>query len=451
MTDQTNYQSPFHKSAPNNNLHNNSNNNSQNNKPPNQKYDACFVFEVDKSTSTKSLSARADEVAKKLIPAIGLENMIFYRSIDKGEIILLIRLSEERAAYFADLKNYKFLTNEDKLRERAQLGWPADPIKHSPLISPLPIDMTERPDITRFRPFEDIYLTYEMKQELQVLYRKDPHNETSIFTSTMRLKILYKLLTEPEDSGGLDLKFTKLTTKGPNSEEPVCMAVYALHDPPALAELRNMLSSSRYPWSYNFNMLKDYLGEKSALYYKFVGHYAFWLTGPAVVGLGFEIGVIVTQKTGNASIPFYSLLIVLWGVYMLEYWKRLEKYTALEWGTLGFEAVENVRAEFTDYERVDLTGQQVLYFSPDKKRWRVSISFMIIIILCVVVVGTVALIYIIRGALARSNSTGSQSSAVVASVLNAIQIQVYGLIYSFMAERLNDRENHKTDTQYEDR
>jgi hypothetical protein len=438
--------------------HQNNNNNPTTTtaKLPSKKYDACFVFEIDtaitttESTSPPLFSPQAEEIIRKLIVALGLDNMIFYKSVDQGEIILLISLSEERAAYLSDLKNYKLLTNEDKLRERAQLGWPADSIKHSPVINPLQIDMTERPDITVFRPFQEIYLQYKMENEFQNLYKLDPYND-SVFSSTMRLKILHKLLVEPEDAGGLDLKFTKLTAKGPNGEKPVAMAIFALHNPPALAELKNMLSSSRYPWSYNYTMLKDYLGEKSALYYKFVGHYAFWLTGPAIVGLGFEIGVIVTQKTGNASIPFYSLLVVLWGVFMLEYWKREEKFTALAWGTLGFEDVENIRAEFTDYEKVDLTGEQVLYFSPDKKRVRVSISFLIIIILCIVVVGTVALIYIIRGALARENASAASASAVVASVLNAIQIQVYGSVYNFMAQRLTDRENHKTDTQYEDR
>ena len=40
-------------------------------------------------------------------------------------------------------------------------------------------------------------------------------------------------------------------------------------------------------------------------------------TPTAVVGLGFEIGVAASGIIGNPSIPFYSLFIVLWGVFML--------------------------------------------------------------------------------------------------------------------------------------
>ena len=37
----------------------------------------------------------------------------------------------------------------------------------------------------------------------------------------------------------------------------------------------------------------------------------------------------------------------------------------------------------------------------------------------------------------------------IASIINALQIQIMNLVYMTMARKLNDWENHKTDTGYE--
>ena len=42
------------------------------------------------------------------------------------------------------------------------------------------------------------------------------------------------------------------------------------------------------------------------------------------------------------------------------------------------------------------------------------------------------------------------SAQTVASILNAAQIQVFNFLFQFLAAVLTNRENHRTDTQYED-
>lgn len=45
---------------------------------------------------------------------------------------------------------------------------------------------------------------------------------------------------------------------------------------------------------------------------------------------------------------------------------------------------------------------------------------------------------------------GVALGGIIASLLNAVQIQVLGMFYQKLAIYLNDRENHRTDTEYED-
>lgn len=56
-------------------------------------------------------------------------------------------------------------------------------------------------------------------------------------------------------------------------------------------------------------------------------------------------------------------------------------------------------------------------------------------------------IYIIRNALAKSIGSDAQ---LVASLANSIQIQVFNFLYSKLADYLTERENHRTDTEFED-
>jgi hypothetical protein len=39
-------------------------------------------------------------------------------------------------------------------------------------------------------------------------------------------------------------------------------------------------------------------------------------------------------------LPAFSFFIALWAVCMLEFWKRKEKTTAMEWGTINYETSE---------------------------------------------------------------------------------------------------------------
>ncbi len=65
--------------------------------------------------------------------------------------------------------------------------------------------------------------------------------------------------------------------------------------------------------------------------------------------------------------------------------------------------------------------------------------------LITLVVGIVVSIYVIRYTI--SGAVGPSNAQTVASVANAVQIQVLNYVYSFVANALSERENHRTQTQ----
>lgn len=122
---------------------------------------------------------------------------------------------------------------------------------------------------------------------------------------------------------------------------------FFLHEPVQRAELvAKWLRRDMLPWTQPFDDIREYFGEKYALYFLFYGHYSQWLLLPALIGFPCQIAVWVMGDYSAPFLPYYAYFIALWGVVMLEYWKRKEKTKAMEWGTIDFEDNELDRAEF---------------------------------------------------------------------------------------------------------
>ncbi len=87
-----------------------------------------------------------------------------------------------------------------------------------------------------------------------------------------------------------------------------------------------------WPWDVPIGSFKEYFGEKIMLYNVFLGHYSRWLIIPSGIGLIFQLVVWGTLNFSSPVLPFYSLIITVWAIIMLEYWKREEATTAMQWG-----------------------------------------------------------------------------------------------------------------------
>ena len=149
-------------------------------------------------------------------------------------------------------------------------------------------------------------------------------------------------------------------------------------------------------------------------------------------------------------LPFYSLVITVWSIVMLEYWKREESRTALQWGMSDFEATEQVRPEFFgELKPSYINGKLTLQYPASKFIRRGIISKAVVTTFCMLIIGIVASIYVLRFQLER-HGNGKYYASTVASILNSIQIIVLNMLYRSVVTFLNNQENHRTDTQYED-
>ena len=94
------------------------------------------------------------------------------------------------------------------------------------------------------------------------------------------------------------------------------------------------------------------------------------------------------------------------------------------------------------------TGKMITYFPGFEKRRRVAISFCVITMAVIFVIGCVSLLFYIKLTMTRNGL--EDASNVLVPLLNAAQVTVLNSMYQSLALRLNDNENHRTDTEYED-
>lgn len=383
----------------------------------------------------------------------GLETFC-YLSVQKDEIICLVKSSEEKMRKFADDTDFKLELEPTETKARMKKGMKemvqdSKTGKLTEVYVIAPVTIIHMPDVTPYLPYEHIYGKFENDYDMLSIYKrqKGRKDTVSVFSRSTRLKLVMQIMTVSTRLGGCGLEVKKLKLHGR------IKAYFPLHERSSVESVKTKVTNwKRTAWKNPVNQIKEYFGEKFGLFVKFTGHYSRWLRWPALIGFIMQIILLVRiLRTGNLDspvTPFFCLFMVTWGVIMLEYWKREEVETALLWGMTDFEQKQPERPEFQgELIKSFVDGQDTLYFAPEEKRGRSIMSTFIVGSFLMLVLTTVASIYILKAALRRP--LGSNASSF-ASILNTVQITVFNILYQGIAVWLTDMENHRTDTEYED-
>ncbi|CAG8736094.1 11747_t:CDS:10, partial [Dentiscutata erythropus] len=188
--------------------------------------------------------------------------------------------------------------------------------------------------------------------------------------------------------------------------EKVFTDYYPLHDGSIFDKnsLRTKLNDS---WIKNWkskplDQIREYFGEKLALYFVFLEYYTNWLTIPSIVGLivfiyglidAFSRGLVSSKNIGTISsivdnaltVPF-ALFMTLWSTAFLEYWKRANNTLQYNWDVMCYEEEELPRPEFYGTERrpSPITGKEEMYFPLRNRLRKFMVSGIIIFVsLCI--------------------------------------------------------------------
>ncbi|KDO33291.1 hypothetical protein SPRG_02100 [Saprolegnia parasitica CBS 223.65] len=414
-------------------------------------YDYVFVFKVHDETHklTEIQTTYSMRLILQRLAGAGLETRMFY-STTRDLVFCKIRASYERLCKEADRIDLKLEFDPLELKAVAEAGYPDKGVA--------PIHISEEHAHTDRSPFQNIFGKYDMDDRLQRVYKKyGPAGKQIPFRGVDRIKLINSIIAAHLYDGGCALNTKMLEMKE-------CLVTsFPLHDFDERDKLNaKWIRWSSAPWNQPYSDIKDYYGEKVGLYFVWLGHYTTWLIAPSIVGAVMLADIIMEGTVDARLLGVFGLFMALWGTFYLEYWKRRNAVIRLEWGMDGFEEEEKDRAEFEGEEiESPIDGSKMRYFSPEVRTKRVLASLLLIFALILLVIGAVASIFVFRifaergrplyeYTTLRMNGKDVPLASPIASTLNAIQIQVMNGIYTTIAVRLNNYENHRTDTEYED-
>ncbi|XP_066493421.1 anoctamin-7-like [Tiliqua scincoides] len=360
----------------------------------------------------------------------------------------------------------------------------------------------------------DFYTCAFRKSKLEKFLGSDCRD--SYFTNTQRHRIVYEILAQTVygKRKHAEVGIERLLNEG------VYSAAFPLHEGPfELPEYevpgeelnsRQILYRFWAQWRcwYKYQPLdhiREYFGEKVAIYFAWLGFYTAWLLPAAAVGTFVFLSGLLTMGTNTPAqeicgsggqflmcplcdtcdnwniseicpmakvgylfdhpgTVFFSIFMSFWAVTFLEYWKRKSATLAHHWDCLDFqEEEERPRPEFAAMapclEQNPVTGVKEPHFPERDRLSRVLTGSMaIIIMLCVVMIFLVSVIMyrgIVSTMMYHTGNTVLMTQAgnianISSSMVNLVLILLMSQVYTSLAEKLTRWEMHRTQTQHED-
>ncbi|RHY85937.1 hypothetical protein DYB37_001004 [Aphanomyces astaci] len=128
---------------------------------------------------------------------------------------------------------------------------------------------------------------------------------------------------------------------------------FALHDTAALDALKTSWALNKAMTSQPIGAIRDYFGEKIALYFVWLELYTKMLVMPAVFGIAiYVLDVFTTAHSRTLKIAF-AVTIVVWSTLFTELWKRKSAIYNVAWGTDEFNIKSVPRTQFRGVRRLN--------------------------------------------------------------------------------------------------
>lgn len=410
-------------------------------------FDFCLVFDLGDSEKkvklkkdgvTMSQSERYSRLITSHLRALqtaGLQ-LSLYRSVQGDELYVLIGATEERLRFEANRTQYDLSLDPERSLEVGtgmKLRLAQKTVDES----------DERAKYCGPHIWQNLFGKYDKDANPKIYstFHDLKTGRESLFRPVDRFKLIVSIVEADLESSGAEIAIGDDLDDG---DHPA-LAFFPLH---AEEELRGLQDDWKPIHMFNspIHRVRNYFGEKVAMYFAFLSFYNRALLFPAFLGLiYFAIQMAETgQRVDVNGIWVLGFSMAIWGTVFLEYWKRKEAKLRMVWGMTHFSEKEQTRPEFRgEFIASSVDGSLELYYPWHKKILGLLMSGSVIFTLIACVIASVTGIFLWRA------DTSDQTTLYLISVVNAIQIQILNFVYSLVSNKLNENENHRTDTEFE--
>ncbi|XP_052816111.1 anoctamin-10-like isoform X1 [Mya arenaria] len=199
--------------------------------------------------------------------------------------------------------------------------------------------------------------------------------------------------------------------------------------------------------------IQHYFGEKIALYFAFLGFYTVALIPPAILGVLYWI----TSWQNLYREALFAVFNLVWATIFLEAWKRYCAELAFKWGCMDFVSTNSEEPRANYHGRMGknpVTGKPEPVFPKSQQYMRFYGVTVPVLCLCLTVAFYAMLGYFWLQAKVdkwylEDKSWLNLFDTFMPTVVYAIVIAILNAIYRKVAVRLNEFENHRLQTSYD--
>lgn len=206
--------------------------------------------------------------------------------------------------------------------------------------------------------------------------------------------------------------------------------------------------------------IHSYFGDSISFYFAFLGFYTQCLVIPAILGLVFQL---LSFFFNNSAVGIFCVFNIIWTSVFLVLWKRKSSELAFRWGTSTYSKYDEPRTEFRGTTRGTnpVTGRQEPLCSSRSKYFRfytVSLPIIFSLLLFCLFLGCVYfwMFEWVVSTFNKEEPPTASSITWVGTVLSITVTCVYGALiylidvtYRKIAVKLNDYENHRLQSTYD--
>ena len=325
---------------------------------------------------------------------------------------------------------------------------------------------------TRYNPFKYHYGRFRPGLGARSV-RAGDGGRSGPFSATHRARIVARAVARRAHGGAeLDLP------RGVLGRGARPRAFFALHGADALARLaRAWVWARALPHRLDAREVREYFGMQWGFFFAFRQHVVTMLTPVALWGAVVSIVTLTLGDRTNWWTASLALVVALWGILTLEMWKSVEASRALEWGAVwepsvavaalpasgragalqersAYVGVQQQRGRGERREVSVVDGRPVNWSKSIVARRRRHVMQHVAPLLTMLVAFVAALIVVIllKKRLGDDARAGKISAAVATgapSAVSCVAVQVLNIGYKYLAVFLTDRENWRTEVEYE--
>lgn len=290
-----------------------------------------------------------------------------------------------------------------------------------------------------------ILTVYRTKDWLHGVRTSQPEKEQENSSSQVselypaeKLRIVYQLITNPQEEGGAGIT-------PQHGEWKNVKSIFALHD-----HAFNKAWLKKWGRKYTLNVddldeIRDRFGEKVAFYFAFTQSYFTALIGIAAFG-------IASWTILGYFSPIYAIINSILCTCFVEYWKHQETDLAVRWGVRGVSTIQSQRHDFLPerQHKDPVTGETIQFFPAVKRIQRQALQLPFAITCALVLGSLIATCFGIEIFVSEVYNGPGKSFLVFlpTGIITTMQPLILGLLTN-LATRLTKYENYQTDADYD--